>query len=145
MLGFDVDIGVSALETHQEPHLPLSAILALPDPSDHLVGQVVEMFLAAAREDIDQVGAHARFFKQLAQRGGFRIFALVNATLRHLPGIGALGTVQTLPDKYFSLHIGKHDAGTGPIRKFFRCQGHVVFVTSASMAFNAAMLPSMSA
>src|SRR3546814_15376468 len=81
----DVDVAVLAHETHQEPALALAAILATPHLADQMVGQVIKIFLAAARDDVDEAAVDAGFLAQLAERRGFGILAGVDSALRHLP------------------------------------------------------------
>src|SRR3546814_1724369 len=63
VLRMDVDVAVLAHETHQEPALALAAILATPHLADQMVGQVIKIFLAAARDDVDEAAVDAGFLR----------------------------------------------------------------------------------
>ncbi len=88
MVGMDVDVAVPAHEPHQEPVLTLAAIFAAPHLADQMVGQVIEIFLAAARDDLDQPAMDAGFLAEFADRRFLGILAVrrsrpaASATLR---------------------------------------------------------------
>ena len=85
MLRMDVDVAVRAHEAHQEPVLALAAIFAAPHLAHQMIGQVIEMFGLAARDDFDQPAMDAGFLAEFADRGFFSIFTGVDPALRHLP------------------------------------------------------------
>ena len=137
MMCRNVDVVVIAFKPHEKPHLPLTTIFAAPDFTHQLGWQIVEMLLAALRDNIDQIGSNAGFFCQFAQSCSCRIFPIVDPALWHLPCIAFGRLVDPLTDKYLACHIGEHDPGTrtiGEIGDNF----HASAITSASIAFNAA-------
>src|SRR3546814_10029110 len=84
MFRMDVDVVVLAHEAHKEPVLALAAIFAAPHLADQMVGQIVEIFLAAARDDLDQPAVHAGFLAEFADRRFLGLLAVVDSALRHL-------------------------------------------------------------
>src|SRR3546814_9073528 len=85
MIGMDVDVAVRAHETHQEPVLALAAIFAAPHLADQMIGQFVEIFFAAARDDFYQSAMDAGFLTEFADRRFLGLLAVVDPALRHMP------------------------------------------------------------
>src|SRR3546814_10080663 len=79
MIVMDVDVAVLAHETHQEPVLALAAIFAAPHLADQMIGQVVEIFFAAARDDFYQSAMDAGFLAEFADRRFLGLLAVVRS------------------------------------------------------------------
>src|SRR3546814_9300180 len=147
-------VAVLAHETHQEPALALAAILATPHLADHMVGQVIKIFLAAALDDVDEAAVDAGFLAQLAVRGGFCILAGVDSALRHLPRLARC--IVSLADEDAPVAIGQHHPRAGAVGQACKI-GHVctssirspsfrnsVARSSSSIALSMARLPLIS-
>src|SRR5579862_1213224 len=81
----EVDLAFVAGKTHCEPFLSLAAILALPGLAHGLARDVVLQPVGDFAETLD--GLDIGFLVQLPQRRPPWLFALVDAALRHLPGM----------------------------------------------------------
>src|SRR5580692_8448737 len=82
----EVDLALVAGEAHREPFLGLAAVFALPRLADDLARDVVLQPVGDFAQPLD--GTDIGFLVQLAQRRRPWLFALVDAALRHLPGMG---------------------------------------------------------
>src|SRR3546814_12547809 len=76
-----------------------------------MVGQVIKIFLAAARDDVDEAAVDAGFLAQLAERRGFGILAGVDSALRHLPRLARC--IESLADEDAPVAIGQHPPRAG--------------------------------
>src|SRR3546814_13009760 len=85
--------------------LALAAIFAAPHLADQMIGQVVEIFFAAARDDFDQSAMDAGFLAEFADRRFLGLLAIVDSALRHLPGF-ARG-IEPLADEDAAVEIGR--------------------------------------
>src|SRR5262245_26249417 len=115
--GLKIDLGVLAFEARGKPELRLAAIAPMPSGADQPLRQIIAVPSPRAAED---AGTHyAGLLLQLAQRCGFRVFALVEASLRHLPPIsGPLGSerhVGALADEDSALAVDEHHADARPV------------------------------
>src|SRR3546814_10726318 len=68
--------------------------------------------------------SNAGFLTQFAKRCSLRFFALVNAALRHLPGLGP--GIETLPHEYLAFIVHQHDASAAPVRKVLLVNAHKI-------------------
>src|SRR3546814_2410813 len=68
--------------------------------------------------------SNAGFLTQVAKRCSLRFFALVNAALRHLPGLGP--GIETLPHEYLAFIVHQHDASAAPVRKVLLVNAHKI-------------------
>src|SRR3546814_6163382 len=109
----DVDVAALPHETQQEPALALAAILATPHLADQMVGQVIKIVRAAARDDVDEAAVDAGFLAQLAERRGFGILAGVDSALRHLPRLARC--IESLADEDAPVAIGQHHPRAGAV------------------------------
>src|SRR3546814_11331027 len=111
MFGVDIDVLVAPHEAHQEPALALAAILAAPHLADQMVGQVIEIFFAAARDDVDEPAMDSRFLAEFADRGLFGVLARVDPALRPLPRLAR--RIAPLADEDAAGAVREHHAGAG--------------------------------
>jgi hypothetical protein len=105
---------VLAEESREEPGLALAAVLALPQLADQRIGQVVEELFGRLGDDGDVLFAQPRLLAQLAQRSDAQVLALVDAALRHLPGVTFL-VVDPLADEGVTIAVDQHDPHAGAI------------------------------
>src|SRR3546814_20810639 len=68
--------------------------------------------------------SNAGFLTQFAKRCSLRFFAIVNAALRHLPGLGP--GIETLPHEYLAFIVHQHDASAAPVRKVLLVNAHKI-------------------
>jgi hypothetical protein len=123
---FDIDFAIVPGKAHRKPFLHLAAIFALPGLADQLAWNVVAQPFGDFAEALDR--ADIGFLTQLAQRGRPRVFAGIDAALRHLPGmfeVNVLRPVDAPADKRASVAIEQHDADAGSIGQIFNahCEG----------------------
>src|SRR5580700_4144332 len=90
----EVDLALVTGEAHREPFLGLAAVLALPRLADDLARDVVLQPVGDFAEPLD--GTDIGFLVQLPQRRRPRLFALVDAALRHLPGMRRVDVLRPL-------------------------------------------------
>lgn len=119
----DIDFALGTGEAQREPFLRLAAKPAFPGLTGDLARYVVfEPF----RDLADAFhGANIGFFAKFPQRGGPRLFAVVDATLRKLPGMGQVdvfGSADAAADKSQAVAVEKHDADARTVWKIF--EGH---------------------
>src|SRR3546814_3120914 len=87
-----------------------------------MVVQVINIFLAAALDDVDEAAVDAGFLAQLAERRGFGILAGVDSALRHLPRLARC--IESLADEDAPVALGQHPPRAGAVGQ--ACQiGHV--------------------
>src|SRR5215469_13062859 len=108
-----IDVAVLARETHGEPFLALAAKFAVKGYSQQMRRQIIGHPVWHFGNYPGLVGA--RFFFQFAQCRLARLFALVNATLRHLPAFE--GLINALTDENQALVVQEHYAHSGPVWK----------------------------
>src|SRR5690606_23544872 len=116
-------------------------ISAAPHLADQMVGQVVEIFLAAARDDLDQPAMHPSFLAEFTDRRRLGVLAVIDAPLWHLPRLGR--RIESLADEDAASAIGEHHARAGAIREF-AVVDHRAPVASATIAFNTVNAPRIS-
>src|SRR5690606_9514535 len=93
-------------------------------------------FLRAARDDRDQLAVHAGSLSQLADLSLLRLFARVDAALRHLPRIAR--RIESLADEDAPVAVCEHHSGAGAIGKVAVV---VHAVASAIIVLSTARLP----
>ena len=116
----DVDLALVAGEAQREPFLRLAAIFALPGLADDLARDVVGQPIVDLAELLDR--ADVGLLVELAQRRRLWILALVDAALRHLPGmrlVDVLGPVDAPADEDAGLAVEHHHADAGAIGQGF--------------------------
>src|SRR6185369_10082126 len=114
----EIDLTVTAGEARGEPLLRLAAIAPAPRLPDELFRQIVTVPFRRFRDD--GCGADRGFLRKLAQRRIARIFALIDAALRHLPPLPVafgVGYVGAPADPHEAIAIEQHDADAGPIAR----------------------------
>src|SRR6185312_8429335 len=116
----DVDLALRAGEADGEPFLRLAAIAAVPGLADQVARNVVAEPFGNFAETFDR--ADICFFVQLAQRRRPRLFAVIDAALRHLPSVGEihmLGPVDAAADEGKAGAVEHDEADAGAIRQGF--------------------------
>src|SRR5580693_9377229 len=90
----EIDLALVAGEAQREPFLGLAAVFALPRLADNLARNVVLQPVGDFAQPLD--GTDIGFLVQLAQRRRPWLFALVDAALRHLPGMRRIDMLRPL-------------------------------------------------
>jgi len=87
--GAQADVAVAADQAQQEPDLFLSPVGTAPFAAHPLLRHLIAHPVARAADDPHMLGFEADFLVQFAVHGLLGRFALVDATLRKLPGMFA--------------------------------------------------------
>ena len=129
----DVDLALVAGEAQRVPLLRLPAILAAPGLADDLARDVVAQPLLDLAELLDR--ADVGLLVQFAQRRQPRVLALVDAALRHLPGMRghrrARGRRCRRPTNTRPCAVEHHRADAGTVGKqIVACHGDPRFGTA---------------
>src|SRR5580704_4296667 len=90
----EVDLALVAGEAQREPFLGLAAVFAFPRLADDLARDVVLQPVGDFAQPLH--GTDIGFLVQLPQRRRPRLFALVDAALRHLPCVGRVDMLRPL-------------------------------------------------
>src|SRR5690242_10422024 len=110
VMGGDVDVGIAAGEGEGEPLLHLALPASFPVPRMHCLRHVVGHPVAALAQQ-QRLGRADLLTKLAARRLDGRL-ALVDAALRHLPGVGL---VQPLADEHAPAGPDQHQSDIRPI------------------------------
>src|SRR4051812_47476314 len=98
----------------QKPYLLLAAIGAAPISPHPLIGDFVAQPLSSASEHADMVRLEPGLFLKLAEHGLFGRLAMLDATLRKLPGV----LVDTLAPEHLVSGVAEDDADIGAVPIF---------------------------
>jgi hypothetical protein len=107
----EIDLALRAPEAQRKPFLLLAAVAALQGEADEVRRQVIGQPFGMLAQHF--CIARADFLFELAQGGGARVFAGIDAALRHLPGLDAL--VDPLADEDAAFAVEQHHADAGTI------------------------------
>src|SRR3984957_10723261 len=89
-----IDLALVAGEAHREPFLGFAAVFALPRLADNLARDIVLQPVGDFAQPLD--GTDIGFLVQLPQRRRPGLFALIDAALRHLPGVRRIDMLRPL-------------------------------------------------
>src|SRR5690606_8343430 len=104
--GAQTYVGIAPHQAQQEPDLLLPAVGVPPFPLDPVLGNVVTQPATRAAEDLHVLRTQSDLFEQFAIHGLLGRFAVLDATLRELPGVFA----DAFAPEYLVARVDQNDA-----------------------------------
>ena len=123
---FHVDLVVVSGKAHGEPFLRLAAVFALPRLAHDFTRNVVFQPVSDLAEPFHR--ADIGLFAQFPHRRRPRLFAFIDAALRHLPRmreVDMFRPVDAPADEHQALAIEQNDANAGTIGEIFEAHWQI--------------------